>query len=100
MPFLASANFMGLRQLIARLPPHADSTEPHLSTIPGGSCGVLPRNLQAPAMQSDGIQLLAERLQALQEDGLKVNPATANPGALLVSGVTNACFHAPHRLGG
>ena len=39
-------------------------------------------------MQSDGIQLLAERLQALQADGLKVNPATANPGALLVSGFT------------
>ena len=31
-------------------------------------------------MSSDSIALLAQRLQALQEEGIKVNPATANPG--------------------
>ena len=30
--------------------------------------------------QADSIALLAQRLQALSEDGIKVNPATANPG--------------------
>jgi hypothetical protein len=32
-------------------------------------------------MSNDGLALLAQRLQALSEDGIKVNPATANPGA-------------------
>ena len=31
-------------------------------------------------MQNDSIQLLAARLQSLQDDGIKINPATANPG--------------------
>ena len=29
---------------------------------------------------SDSMALLAQRLQALSEDGIKINPATANPG--------------------
>ncbi|EFN56785.1 hypothetical protein CHLNCDRAFT_144274 [Chlorella variabilis] len=33
-------------------------------------------------MSSDSIALLAQRLQALQEEGIKVNPATANPAPL------------------
>ena len=37
-------------------------------------------------MSGDGLALLAQRLQALQEDGVKVNPATANPGELLGRG--------------
>ena len=31
-------------------------------------------------MSGDGLALLAQRLQALQDDGVKLNPATANPG--------------------
>ncbi len=31
-------------------------------------------------MSNDAIALLAQRLQALSEDGIKINPATANPG--------------------
>ncbi len=34
-------------------------------------------------MSSDSLALLAQRLQALSEDGIKVNPATANPGGCL-----------------
>ncbi|KAL4435422.1 hypothetical protein ABPG77_006184 [Micractinium sp. CCAP 211/92] len=33
-------------------------------------------------MSSDSLALLAQRLQALSEDGIKVNPATANPAPL------------------
>ncbi|PSC70112.1 GPR1 FUN34 yaaH protein [Micractinium conductrix] len=33
-------------------------------------------------MSSDGLALLAQRLQALSEDGVKINPATANPAPL------------------
>jgi hypothetical protein len=29
---------------------------------------------------SDSIALLAQRLQTLIDDGIKINPATANPG--------------------
>lgn len=31
-------------------------------------------------MSSDSISLLAQRLQTLSEEGIRVNPATANPG--------------------
>ena len=31
-------------------------------------------------MSGDGLALLAQRLQALQDDGVKLNPATENPG--------------------
>ena len=31
-------------------------------------------------MSSDSLSLLAQRLEALQTDGIKLNPATANPG--------------------
>lgn len=34
-------------------------------------------------MSNDSIALLAQRLQALQEEGIKINPATANPGECL-----------------
>ena len=34
----------------------------------------------ATTMSSDSLALLAQRLQALSEDGIKVNPATAHPG--------------------
>ncbi|PRW33699.1 GPR1 FUN34 yaaH family [Chlorella sorokiniana] len=33
-------------------------------------------------MSSDGMALLAQRLQALTDDGVKLNPATANPAPL------------------
>ncbi|KAL4435423.1 hypothetical protein ABPG77_006185 [Micractinium sp. CCAP 211/92] len=33
-------------------------------------------------MSNDAIALLAQRLQALSEDGIKINPATANPAPL------------------
>lgn len=40
----------------------------------------------ARIMSGDGLALLAQRLQDLQDDGVKLNPATANPGELLGRG--------------
>ena len=44
-------------------------------------------------MSSDGMALLAQRLQALSEDGVKVNPATANPGERLRQAATPLQSH-------
>lgn len=35
-----------------------------------------------PTMSGDSVALLAQRLQVLQDEGVKVNPATANPAPL------------------
>ena len=91
--------------LICRPALLSSTTTPHFTSIAGPSSRPAPPDspthlLRLRTMSGDGLALLAQRLQALQDDGVKLNPATANPGELLGRGAPPPPPPPPPRAGG